>query len=231
MHKEKLQNSPQAGDAAPLGEPQQLFILSETSPVFWPGRKAGFPPFEESKAAWRFWPGSKSPDRGESIHHIELIGSRLVTLPQRLHSCAQHCGTCYQCGWRERETETNSRDSWEEDSPVCMLQAAEVCGPESFTSCVSPASVSRDFFFPYSIVLVQGHHKKTTMTGTKGDVCSFNKELLDPWRSQALFGLVEKASRGVYGGRGRQESGGSRNGSVAVTRRHRRSTEALLSNR
>lgn len=53
MHKEKLQNSPQAGDAAPLGEPQQLFILPETSPVR-QGRKAGFPPLEESKAAWRF---------------------------------------------------------------------------------------------------------------------------------------------------------------------------------
>lgn len=127
--------------------------------------------------------------------------------------------------------ETNSRDSWEEDPPVCMLQAAEVCGPESFTSCVSPASVSQDFFFPYSIVLIQGHHKKLHTKGTKGEVCSFNKELLNRLRSQALFGLVEKASRGVYGGRGRQESGGSRNGSVAVTRRRRRSTEALLSNR
>lgn len=53
MNKAKLQNSPQAGDADPLGEPGQLFILSETSPVFWQGRKAEFPPLEESEEAWR----------------------------------------------------------------------------------------------------------------------------------------------------------------------------------
>lgn len=129
----------------------------------------------------------------------------------------------------EREMETNSRDSWEEDPPVCMLQAAEVCGPESFTSCVSPASVSQDFFLQHRVG--SGPPQKPAMPGTKDEVCSFNKELLNTLRSQALFRLVEKASRGVYGRRGRQESGGSCHGSVAVTRRHRRSTEALLSNR
>lgn len=101
MHKEKLQNSPQAGDAAPLGEPQQLFILSETSPVFWPGRKAGFPPFEESKAeSSDLAPQAHTEEN--PFHHVQLIGSRLVTSPQRLHSSVQHSGTCYQCGWRER---------------------------------------------------------------------------------------------------------------------------------
>lgn len=188
MHKEKLQNSPQAGDAAPLGEPQQLFILSETSPVFWPGRKAGFPPFEESKAAWRFWPGSKSPDRGESIHHIELIGSRLVTLPQRLHFCAQHSGTCYQCGWRERETETNSRDSWEEDPPVCMLQAAEVWGPESFTSCVSPASVSRDFFFPTALCWFRATTKKLPWLAQKVMFAHLTKSYWTPGEARHCLG-------------------------------------------
>lgn len=51
----------------------------------------------------------------------------------------------------EREMETNSRDAREEDPPVCMLQAAEVCGPEIFTSCVSPASVSPDFFLLHCV--------------------------------------------------------------------------------
>lgn len=67
----------------------------------------------------------------------------------------------------EREMETNSRDSWEEDPPVCMLQAAEVCGPESFTSCVSPASVSQDFFFPTALCWFRATTKNYTQKAQK----------------------------------------------------------------